>query len=232
MTAEDRIAQLEATVADQSKQLADLSQRVAELGGRGNFTMNPVSGRNPLLQKYASLGTQVFQSIKAGHVFNDTLGKFWPLVVSKTGSVTLNGSPNHVTTLVFHNTKTAGTDAVVGLGTTLGIIFAPNSTTDVLQAWTFLDRTDTSTGYGISILPWSGVLGTQIIDYINGTGTVIYATGTFQGARYSGLASTTAAASMNIPHGTAPTSPVNGDIWTTTAGLFVRINGVTVGPLT
>lgn len=45
-------------------------------------------------------------------------------------------------------------------------------------------------------------------------------------------AGTTAAASLNIPHGSAPTSPVNGDIWTTTSGLFVRINGSTVGPLT
>jgi hypothetical protein len=34
-----------------------------------------------------------------------------------------------------------------------------------------------------------------------------------------------------VPHGTAPTSPVDGDVWTTTAGLYVRINGVTVGPL-
>lgn len=40
-------------------------------------------------------------------------------------------------------------------------------------------------------------------------------------------ASTTTAASLNVPHGTAPSSPVNGDIWTTTAGLYVRINGVT-----
>ena len=36
---------------------------------------------------------------------------------------------------------------------------------------------------------------------------------------------------MRIPHGTAPSSPVNGDIWTTTAGIYVRINGGTVGPL-
>ena len=41
----------------------------------------------------------------------------------------------------------------------------------------------------------------------------------------------TTRSSLRVPHGTAPTSPVNGDIWTTTAGLFVRINGVTVGPL-
>lgn len=41
---------------------------------------------------------------------------------------------------------------------------------------------------------------------------------------------TTGAASLNIPHGTAPTSPVNGDCWTTTAGFFCRVNGSTVGP--
>lgn len=44
-------------------------------------------------------------------------------------------------------------------------------------------------------------------------------------------ASTTTRATFNVPHGTAPTSPVNGDMWTTTAGLYIRINGSTVGPL-
>jgi hypothetical protein len=44
-------------------------------------------------------------------------------------------------------------------------------------------------------------------------------------------AATTAGASINLPHGTAPTSPVNGDVWTTTAGTFVRVNGTTIGPL-
>lgn len=45
-------------------------------------------------------------------------------------------------------------------------------------------------------------------------------------------AGTTGVSSLRVPHGAAPTSPVNGDIWTTTAGIFVRINGATVGPLT
>lgn len=45
-------------------------------------------------------------------------------------------------------------------------------------------------------------------------------------------AGTTARSSIRLPHGSAPTSPVNGDMWTTSSGLFVRINGVTVGPLT
>ena len=39
------------------------------------------------------------------------------------------------------------------------------------------------------------------------------------------VASTTTSAGFNVPHGTAPTSPVNGDIWTTTGNLWVRING-------
>jgi hypothetical protein len=38
-------------------------------------------------------------------------------------------------------------------------------------------------------------------------------------------------ASANIPAGVAPTSPNNGDIWTTSTGLFVRAGGVTIGPV-
>lgn len=47
----------------------------------------------------------------------------------------------------------------------------------------------------------------------------------------STLASGTGTAGFRLPHGAAPTAPVNGDVWTTTAGLFVRIDGSTVGPL-
>lgn len=36
---------------------------------------------------------------------------------------------------------------------------------------------------------------------------------------------------FNLTCGSAPASPVNGDEWCTTAGLFVQINGATVGPL-
>lgn len=40
-------------------------------------------------------------------------------------------------------------------------------------------------------------------------------------------ASTSAASALRVPHGTAPTSPVDGDMWTTSSGAFIRINGVT-----
>ena len=46
------------------------------------------------------------------------------------------------------------------------------------------------------------------------------------------VASSTTNAGLNLPHGAAPTTPVNGDIWTTTAGIYSRINGSTIGPLT
>jgi hypothetical protein len=45
-------------------------------------------------------------------------------------------------------------------------------------------------------------------------------------------ASTTANAGFNVSPGSAPTSPNNGDIWSTSSGLYVQINGATVGPLT
>jgi hypothetical protein len=43
-------------------------------------------------------------------------------------------------------------------------------------------------------------------------------------------ASTTSSAGVNIPAGTAPTAPNNGDLWSTTSGFFGRVNGGTVGP--
>lgn len=41
------------------------------------------------------------------------------------------------------------------------------------------------------------------------------------------VASGTSRAGLNVPHGSAPTSPTNGDLWSTTAAFFARINGTT-----
>lgn len=40
-------------------------------------------------------------------------------------------------------------------------------------------------------------------------------------------AGTATSAPLRLPHGTAPTTPANGDIWTTSTDIAVRINGVT-----
>lgn len=61
------------------------------------------------------------------------------------------------------------------------------------------------------------------------TGTISIGTATYTG-KQTFLAGTVSAASLNIPPGVAPTSPVNGDEWETSVGLFSRINGTTQGP--
>lgn len=51
-----------------------------------------------------------------------------------------------------------------------------------------------------------------------------------QGHLYT-AASAVGQVGFRIPQGAAPSAPTNGDVWTTSAGLFVRINGATVGPI-
>ena len=48
--------------------------------------------------------------------------------------------------------------------------------------------------------------------------------------RYNNYMSKKFLTPINLPHGNAPESPTNGDMWTTTDGLYSRINGSTVGP--
>jgi hypothetical protein len=38
-------------------------------------------------------------------------------------------------------------------------------------------------------------------------------------------------AGLNLTPGSAPLSPVNGDFWLTSSGIFARVNGVTIGPI-
>jgi hypothetical protein len=57
------------------------------------------------------------------------------------------------------------------------------------------------------------------------------ASGVNVGAKLTTLATATGTAGFNLPAGTAPTVPADGDVWTTTAGMYVRINGATIGPL-
>lgn len=103
-----------------------------------------------------------------------------------------------------------------------------------------------------TVTPANYMLG-QITSYNNATGALVVnvasvgGTGTFAawtvslapatgglqttGGTMGGLLTTAASAAgsagFNMPHGVAPTSPNNGDIWTTSTALFYRINGVT-----
>ena len=59
-----------------------------------------------------------------------------------------------------------------------------------------------------------------------GTTLSMSSTGSF-GGKLTTVASGTGSAGFNVPTGTAPSSPVSGDLWTTTDGIYVRIDSTT-----
>jgi hypothetical protein len=67
-----------------------------------------------------------------------------------------------------------------------------------------------------------------------GDALVLNLTPTIDAPTFTGIslfpAGATSGPPLRLPHGVAPTTPTDGDVWTTTAGYFARINGVTVGP--
>ena len=71
-----------------------------------------------------------------------------------------------------------------------------------------------------------------------GDSTSVYVNGEPTGGTYS-INGTTGVVTANgvktpvvvLTPGTVPTSPVNGQMWTTSSGVYAQINGVTVGPL-
>jgi hypothetical protein len=65
---------------------------------------------------------------------------------------------------------------------------------------------------------------------IGGSVTVTTGDLTMSAGRILTTASASGGSGFRLPHGAAPSAPVNGDLWTTTSGLFARINGATVGP--
>lgn len=83
---------------------------------------------------------------------------------------------------------------------------------------------DTGSNLEIQSRTDAGSAKTVVVTIARDTGVITL------GGLLSAIASTTAFASLRLPHGSAPTSPTNGDVWTTTSGLFIRINGATVQP--
>lgn len=113
---------------------------------------------------------------------------------------------------------------------------------------TTLTINPTSGNAGIEFGGTRGVASTPFIDFHSGATVADYdsriiadggngspsngnlkyyaATHTFNGKVIT-LAPVTGGAYLNLPHGTTPATLVNGDLWTTTSGMYVRINGVT-----
>lgn len=128
---------------------------------------------------------------------------------------------------------------------TAAISVATDSTTTFRGPLITAASTTTSAGLRIPVAvsaPSSSVTGDV---YVSATGTSlhVYLNGAFRtianlttaqtwSSVQTFLTSGTGNPSIVIPHGSAPTSPVNGAIWTTTVGAFTQINSATQRVLT
>ena len=97
-----------------------------------------------------------------------------------------------------------------------------------LPSWTYIN--DNTTGMwlvpSLNDLAFS-VNGVEAMRFDNPTLLATFAGGITATGLILTAASATGGAGLRAPHGTAPTSPVNGDFWSTTTSAYMRINGVT-----
>jgi len=77
-------------------------------------------------------------------------------------------------------------------------------------------------------LPANLTIPTPTISSPNVTGTATISAITMSG-KFTAAASAVGGSGVNLPPGVAPTTPANGDFWTTSSAGFLRINGVTGG---
>lgn len=103
-------------------------------------------------------GTLTAITINGGAAFVDTLGTFYPVVISSGGDVTVNSSTNHPTSLVFHNTANAGSvDTRFGSATSgVNMMMAPNTTSATAFIFEVADRRTTGSEYGLQMYVAAG----------------------------------------------------------------------------
>ena len=172
-------------------------------------------------------------------------------ISSSTGTFTLTNSK---TFAVQNSITLSGTDSTtITLPATTGTVALNNQTMYIGTTSVAINRSSANIGLtGISSVAFPGsssgtstlqapsVAGTATITLPSSTGTLALTSdlssyAALSGATFTGtviaVTPTTSLASIRLPHGSDPTSPTDGDIWTTSAGIYVQINGATVGPL-
>ena len=212
-----------------------------------------VTGAAPLLIPHGTAPS----SPTNGEVWSTTTG-FFARVNGNTRTIavleaaqTFTGAQTHTGGGVFNTVNITGNASIVLTGTShdlAGLLTLSGFGALSVAGLSGANLTTRYVGGSNSAAPASGtfVTGDYVVDKGDGTFWVCTSSGSpgtwskvaplglanTWGAKQTFFTATTGAASIRLPHGTAPTSPVDGDMWTTSAGgLYVRINGATVGPL-
>jgi len=114
----------------------------------------------------------------------------------------------------------------------LGVPFTPASSSSSAYL-DFAEDTDNGTNRMRFQAPASLAADVDVVGpSASGTLATLAGTETLSSKTVQTVASTTGGAGLNVPHGVAPSVPVNGDFWSTTAGAFMQINSSTKQLLT
>jgi hypothetical protein len=174
-------------------------------------------------------------------------------VVGTTATISSNATATNVVNTIVSRDGTGSfsatnitaatvTSALVGNATTASRLLVPRTIqltgavtgTAIFDGSANLAITTTSTqSAGIAEIGVSGIgLSTSVVGgvaYVSSNATASNTANTIASRDASGSLSVT---SIRLPHGVAPTTPLDGDLWTTTTGLYGRINGVTTSIVT
>lgn len=151
-------------------------------------------------------------------------------VAGMTGNLNLGN--NSVTSLAD---GTAGSPAVRFFNSASTGIFSPTANTLALSANATkvvdISSTDVAVTGNLSASGNTAVTGNVDINgSIDVAGAAIFSGIATFGGKVTTPASAVGGAGLVVSQGVAPTSPVNGEVWITTSGLYARVNGVTQGP--
>jgi hypothetical protein len=200
---------------------------------------NPGLGNPTLIRNNATVHTYIDLNIlntpaSATHILNTASASALVLGASNVFSgAGLSLSEGTATTVDI--LTSAG---VVGASGTFAKFPILNTLSGVSYTWFNADSTsngfngyalNNGTNYVLTMFTATNDLGVGI-----GTdmGFTLGVRGSFGATGLTTLAASAAgSAGLNLPQGTAPTSPNNGDVWMTSAGLYYRFNGTTHGPL-
>jgi hypothetical protein len=150
--------------------------------------------------------------------------------------VTFTETGSAVNNLNLANSATANAPVLSAVGTdsNIDITLTPKGTGVSRFSSTIVPNASDGAAIGTTALMWSDLFlaSGSVINFNNGDVTITHSTNTITvgGGQQTFAATTTSYASFNLPTGTAPSAPVDGDVWredNTNTGLKIRVNGVT-----
>lgn len=198
------------------------------------LSFNPSTG---ILNSTGFIGTINGNTITTGSsTFTGTAGQTYTFpsttaTIARTDAgQTFTGVQAFTSPSTATSITTASTSFTAWAGATTLLTIGGTGASASLFAPSTLDTTSSTTGAirtsgGISAAKSAHFGANLTVNGVSGLGVATSST-----TALNLPASTTGVSSLRLAHGAAPTSPVNGDMWSTTAGFFGRVNGVTVGP--